>query len=72
MKISRLLFSTILCCISLTAFAQKKIPFRFATKAEAQMLITDIDNFTNKLNSFDINLRLGKENGRKSELLRLP
>lgn len=71
MKISRLLFSTILCCISLTAFAQKKIPFRFATKAEAQMLITDIDNFTNKLNSFDINLRLGKENGRKSELLRL-
>ena len=35
------------------------------------MLITDIDNFTNKLNSFDINLRLGKEDGRKSELLRL-
>ncbi|MCF2593397.1 hypothetical protein I6E11_06240 [Bacteroides caecigallinarum] len=47
------------------------MPFRFATRAEAQMLITDIDNFTNKLNSFDINLRLGKEDGRKSELLRL-
>lgn len=71
MKISHLLLSTILCCISLTAVAQKKIPYRFATKAEAQMLITDIDNFTNKLNSFDINLRLGKEDGRKSELLRL-
>ena len=35
------------------------------------MLITDIDNFTNKLNSFDINLRLEKEDGKKSELLRL-
>lgn len=71
MKISRLLLLTILCCISLTAFAQKKIPFRFATRAEAQMLITDIDNFTNKLNSFDINIRLGEEDGKKSELLRL-
>ena len=71
MKISHLLILTILWCISLTAPAQKKTPYRFATRAEAQMLITDIDNFTDKLNSFDINLRLGKENGRKSELLRL-
>lgn len=71
MKISHWLLSVILCCVSLTAVAQKKISYRFATRAEAQMLITDIDNFTNKLNSFDINLRLGKNDGRKSELLRL-
>lgn len=71
MRISHWLLSVILCCFTLNALAQKKIPFRFATRAEAQMLITDIDNFTNKLNSFDINLRLGKEDGRKSELLRL-
>lgn len=71
MKISHLVLSAILLCISTVALAQKKISYRFATKAEAQMLITDIDNFTNKLNSLDINLRLGKEDGRKSELLRL-
>lgn len=71
MRISHWLLSVILCYLSINVFAQKKIPFRFATRAEAQMLITDIDNFTNKLNSFDINLRLGKEDGRKSELLRL-
>lgn len=71
MRISHWLLSVILCCLSINVFAQKKIPFRFATRAEAQMLITDIDNFTNKLNSFDINLRLSKEDGRKSELLRL-
>lgn len=71
MKISHLVLSAILLCISTAALAQKKISYRFATKAEAQMLITDIDNFTNKLNSLDINLRLGKEDGRKSELLRL-
>lgn len=71
MKISHWILSVILCCVSLTAVGQKKISYRFATRAEAQMLITDIDNFTNKLNSFDIDLRLGKQNGRKSELLRL-
>ena len=71
MKISHLVLSAILLCISTVTLAQKKISYRFATKAEAQMLITDIDNFTNKLNSLDINLRLGKEDGRKSELLRL-
>ena len=65
MKISHLVLSAILLCISTAALAQKKISYRFATKAEAQMLITDIDNFTNKLNSLDINLRLGKEDGRK-------
>ena len=71
MRLSHWILSVLLCCISFTASAQKKISYRFATRAEAQMLITDIDNFTNRLNSFDINLRLGKENGRKSELLRL-
>ncbi|WP_300793429.1 hypothetical protein [uncultured Bacteroides sp.] len=71
MRLSHWILSVLLCCISFTASAQKKISYRFATRAEAQMLITDIDNFTNRLNSFDINLRLNKENGRKSELLRL-
>lgn len=71
MKISNLILTTLLCCLTITAYAEKKMSYRFATRAEAQMLITDIDNFTNKLNSFDINLRLGKEDGRKSELLRL-
>lgn len=71
MKISHWILFAILCCVSLTAVGQKKISYRFATRAEAQMLITDIDNFTNKLNSFDIDLRLGKQDGRKSELLRL-
>lgn len=71
MKISYLFLSIVLCCCSLSSMAQKKLSFRFATRAEAQMLITDIDNFTNKLNNLDIDLRLGKENGRKSELLRL-
>lgn len=71
MRLSHWILSVLLCCISFTASAQKKISYRFVTRAEAQMLITDIDNFTNRLNSFDINLRLGKENGRKSELLRL-
>ena len=71
MKISHLLLSSILCCVSLAALAQKKIPYRFATRAESQMLITDIDNLTNKLNSFDINLRMEKKDGKKSELLRL-
>lgn len=71
MRISHWILSVILCCLSLPSLAQKKISYRFATRAEAQMLITDIDNFTKKLNSLDIDLRLGKENGRKSELLRL-
>ena len=71
MRLSHWILSVLLCCISFTASAQKKISYRFATRAEAQILITDIDNFTNRLNSFDINLRLGKENGRKSELLKL-
>lgn len=71
MKIPYLLLSFALCFCSLSAMAQKKLSFRFATKAESQMLITDIDNFTNKLNNLDIDLRLGKEKGRKSELLRL-
>lgn len=70
-KISYLFLSIALCCCSLSSMAQKKLTHRFATRAEAQMLITDIDNFTNKLNSLDIDLRLNKENGRKSELLRL-
>lgn len=71
MKISYFFLSIALCCCSISIMAQKKLSYRFATRAEAQMLITDIDNFTNKLNNLDIDLRLGKENGRKSELLRL-
>lgn len=56
---------------SATIFAQKTtdIPFRFATRAEAQMLITDIDEYTRGWNQFDINVRLQTEQGRKSQLL---
>ena len=71
MKIQHLLLTICLCCFTLPNFAQKKLSFRFATRAEAQMLITDIDNFTNKLNQFDINARLQKQDGKKSEFLRL-
>lgn len=64
-------FTIALCFSAIVAFAQKtsQIPFRFATRAEAQMLITDIDNYTRRWNQFDINIRLQTEQGRKSKLL---
>ena len=75
MKLKHIVSTVFLCCLTLTVFAQKKqnsaLNFRFATRAEAQMLITDIDNFSNGLNQFDIDLRLQKPNSRKSEWLRL-
>lgn len=75
MKLKHIISTVLLCCITLTGFAQKKqtstLQFRFATRAEAQMLVTDIDNFSNGLNQFDIDLRLQKPNSRKSEWLRL-
>ena len=78
MKIKYIFSIVLLVCLSftsLTGFAQNKkgnaLNFRFATRAEAQMLITDIDNFSNGLNQFDIDLRLKKQNSRKSEWLRL-
>lgn len=43
--------------------------FRFATRAEAQMLITELDDYTRNWNQFDIDVRLQKPQGRKSELL---
>ena len=55
--------------LCVTGFAQN-ISYRFATQAEAQMLITDIDPFTNGWNRFDIDARLQKKGGKKSELLR--
>ena len=75
MKIQHIISTVLLCCFTIAGFAQTKhkssLPFRFATKAEAQMLVTDIDNFSNGLNQFDIDLRLQKVDGRKSEWLRL-
>lgn len=75
MKIRHFVSTLLFCCLTITAFAQKKqnstLFYRFATRAEAQMLLTDIDNFSNGLNQFDIDLRLQKQNGRKSEWLRL-
>ena len=75
MKIKHVLSTILFCFVALTGFAQNKqnssLSYRFATKAEAQMLLTDIDNFSNGLNQFDIDLRLNKVNGRKSEWLRL-
>lgn len=43
--------------------------FRFATRAEGQMLITELDDYTRNWNQFDIDVRLQKSQGRKSELL---
>ena len=75
MKIRHILSIVLLCCITLSGYAlnpkNNLLNFRYATRAEAQMLLTDIDNFSNGLNQFDIDLRLQKENGRKSEWLRL-
>lgn len=67
----RTLFTIAFCFAAMTAFAQKTapIPFRFATRAEAQMLITDIDEYTSGWNQFDINVRLNTDQGRKSKLL---
>ena len=65
------MFTIALCFSAITAFAQNatRIPFRFATRAEAQMLITDIDDYTKGWNQFDINVRLQSDQGRKSKLL---
>lgn len=75
MKIKHVVSAILLCFMAVTAYAQNKqqstLSYRFATKAEGQMLITDIDNFSNGLNQFDIDIRLNKINSRKSEWLRL-
>lgn len=65
------LFTIVFCLSAIVSFSQKSspIPFRFATRAEAQMLITDIDDYTRGWNQFDINVRLQNEEGRKSKLL---
>lgn len=74
MKLAHTLLAVCLCLTAITGFAQKakNSPFfRFATKAEAQMLITDIDQYTNGWNQFDINVRMQSNEGRKSQLLTL-
>ena len=74
MKLTHLLFTVGALLLAVAGKAQKvsaDIPYRFATRAEAQMLITDIDQYTNSWNQFDINARLQSLNGRKSQLLTL-
>lgn len=74
MKLTHLLFTVGVLLWVVAGKAQKvsvDIPYRFATRAEAQMLITDIDQYTNGWNQFDINVRLQTPNGRKSQLLTL-
>lgn len=74
MKLTHKLLAVCLCLVTAAGFAQQttgKLSFRFATKAEAQMLITDIDQYTNSWNQFDVNSRLQKTDGRKSQLLTL-
>lgn len=74
MKLTHSLLAAMLCLTATLGFAQTKkaaIPYRFATQAEAQMLITDIDDYTNGWNQFDINARLKNTDGRKSQLLSL-
>lgn len=69
-----LLTTLSLCMLSILVIAQSKkasLPYRFATQAEAQMLVTDIDSYTSQLNQFDIEARLQKPDSRKSQLLTL-
>ena len=69
MKLKSIWLTASLLWLSVIGFAQN-ISYRFATQAEAQMLISDIDPFTKGWNRFDIEARLQKKNGKKSELLR--
>lgn len=62
-----LAFSTVASWAQSNKFANSA--FRFATRAEAQMLITELDDYTRNWNQFDIDVRLQKPQGRKSELL---
>lgn len=74
MKLTSLLAATYCCCLATAGIAQESktpLSYRFATQAEAQMLVTDIDEYTNNWNQFDIEFRLQKADGKKSELLRL-
>lgn len=74
MKWKSLLTTVTFCMLSVIALAQSKkasLFYRFATQAEAQMLVTDIDTYTSQLNQFDIEARLQKQGGRKSQLLTL-
>lgn len=71
MKPLHTFFITLGCCLLAAAVHAQNIPYRFATRAEAQMLITDIDNYTRNWNQFDIDVRLQKQEGRKSQLLTL-
>lgn len=74
MKLTSLLALTWCCCVATTGIAQENktsLPYRFATRAEAQMLVTDIDDYTSNWNQFDIEFRLQKVEGKKSELLRM-
>ncbi|WP_300724916.1 hypothetical protein [uncultured Bacteroides sp.] len=72
MKLTHTLITAMLCLVTALGYAQTKknrVNYRFATQPEAQMLITDIDHFTNGLNQFDICARLEDPNGRKSQYL---
>lgn len=74
MKLTSLLVAAWCCCLATTGIAQESktpLSYRFATKAEAQMLVTDIDDYTSNWNQFDIEFRLQKTDGKKSELLRM-
>lgn len=62
-----LAFSTVASWAQSNKFANST--FRFATRAEGQMLITELDDYTRNWNQFDIDVRLQKSQGRKSELL---
>lgn len=74
MKLTSLLALTWCWCIATTGIAQERnnsLSYRFATRAEAQMLVTDIDHHTSNWTQFDIEFRLQKVDGKKSELLRM-
>ena len=72
MKLKQVFLTLWFCTIVITSLAQASSPeisFRFATKAESQMLVTAIDNYTSNWNQFDIDARLQTTNGKRSQLL---
>lgn len=46
--------------------------FRFATRAEGQMLITELDDYTRNWNQFDIDVRLQNRKGANHSCCSLP
>lgn len=72
------LFMHMLCLFLFTAHAWGQSNrfanslFRFATRAEGQMLITELDDYTRDWNQFDIDVRLQNRKGANHSCCSLP